>query len=48
MGKALFLFQHDCAPMHKVKFIKAWFDEFAVEKLEWSNVSQVFESDVRA
>lgn len=28
-----FLFQNDCAPVHKSRFIKAWLDEFGVEEL---------------
>ena len=30
-----FLFQHDCAPVHKARCIKAWLDEFGVEELDW-------------
>jgi len=31
-----FLFQHDCAPVHKARFINAWLDEFGGEELDWS------------
>ena len=30
-----FLFQHDCAPEHKVRSIKTWMREFGVDKLGW-------------
>ena len=34
-GEGPFLFQHDCAPVHKARTIKTWFDEFGVEELDW-------------
>lgn len=34
-GEGPFLFQHDCAPVHKARSIKAWLDEFGVEELDW-------------
>lgn len=30
-GESPFLFEHDCAPVHKAKYIKVWLDEFGVE-----------------
>ena len=33
-GEGPFLFQHDCAPVHKARTIKTWFDEFGVEELD--------------
>jgi len=29
-----FLFQHDCAPVHKAKSIKTWMSQFGVEELD--------------
>ncbi|MCI4391978.1 hypothetical protein PGIGA_G00140630 [Pangasianodon gigas] len=34
-GDGPFLFQHDCAPVHKARSIKTWLDEFGVEELDW-------------
>lgn len=34
-GEGPFLFQHDCAPVHKARSIKAWLGEFGVEELDW-------------
>ena len=34
-GEGPFLFQHDCAPVHKARSIKMWFDDFGVEELDW-------------
>ena len=34
-GEVPFLFQHDCAPVHKARTIKTWLDEFGVEELDW-------------
>ena len=30
-----FLFQNDCAPVHKAKSIKTWMREFGVDELDW-------------
>ena len=30
-----FLFQHDCAPVHKARSVITWFDKFGVEELQW-------------
>jgi len=30
-----FLFQHDCAPVHKSRSIRTWISEFGVEELDW-------------
>ena len=34
-GAGLFLFQHDCAPVHKARPIKTWMEEFGVDELDW-------------
>ena len=34
-GDGPFLFQHDCAPVHKARSIKTWMSEFGVEELDW-------------
>ncbi len=34
-GDGPFLFQHDCAPVHKARSIKIWMSEFGVEELDW-------------
>ncbi|KAK3511606.1 hypothetical protein QTP70_011542 [Hemibagrus guttatus] len=34
-GDDPFLFQHDCTPVHKARFIKTWMSEFGVEELDW-------------
>ena len=34
-GVGSFLFQHDCAPVHKARFIKTWLREFGVDELDW-------------
>ena len=34
-GEDPFLFQHDNSPVHKARFIKTWFVEICVEKLDW-------------
>ena len=34
-GDGPFLFDHDCAPVHKVRSIKTWMIEFGVEELDW-------------
>ena len=34
-GEGPFLFQHDNAPVHKVRSIKKWFVEIAVEEFDW-------------
>ena len=31
-----FLFNHDNAPMHKVRSIQKWFVEISVEELDWT------------
>uniref|UniRef100_A0A667WWW4 Tc1-like transposase DDE domain-containing protein n=1 Tax=Myripristis murdjan TaxID=586833 RepID=A0A667WWW4_9TELE len=30
-----FLFQHDCAPVHKARSIKTWMTESGVDELDW-------------
>ena len=35
-GEGPFLFQHDNAPVHKVRSIQKWFVEIGVEELDWS------------
>ena len=34
-GEGPFLFQHDNAPVHKVRSIQKWFAELGVEELDW-------------
>ncbi|KAI4873598.1 hypothetical protein NFI96_001402 [Prochilodus magdalenae] len=36
-GDCSFLFQHDCVPLHKARFIKTWMSEFGVEEhqVDW-------------
>ena len=34
-GDGPFLFQHDCAPVHKAKSIMTWIREFCVDELDW-------------
>ena len=34
-GEGSFLFQHDNAPVHKVRSIHKWFVEISVEELHW-------------
>ena len=34
-GDGPFLFQHDCAPVHKARSIKTWMREFGVDELDW-------------
>ena len=34
-GDGPFLFQHDCAPVHKERSIKTWMSQFGVEELDW-------------
>ena len=34
-GEGPLLFQHDNAPVHKVRFIQKWFVEIGVEELDW-------------
>ena len=34
-GGGTFLFQHDCAPVHKARSIKTWMREFGVDELDW-------------
>ena len=34
-GGGPFLFQHDNAPVHKVRFTQRWFVEIGVEELDW-------------
>ena len=38
-GVGPFLFQHDCAPVHKARFIKTWLREFGVDELDWPTQS---------
>jgi len=33
-GDGPFLFQHDCAPVHKARSIKKWLSQFGVEELD--------------
>ena len=35
-GEGPFLFEHDNAPMIKVRFTQKWFVEMGVEELDWS------------
>ena len=35
-GEGPFQFQHDNAPVHKVRSIQKWFGEIGVEELDWS------------
>ena len=35
LGDDLFLFQHDCAPVHKARSMKKCMNEFGVEELDW-------------
>lgn len=32
-GDAHFLFQHDCAPLHKSRYLKIWTNVFVMEEL---------------
>ena len=34
-GDGPFLFQHDCAAVHKARSIKTWMREFGVDELDW-------------
>lgn len=34
-GAGPFLFQHDCAPVHKARSIKTWMTESGVDELDW-------------
>ena len=34
-GEGPFVFQHDNAPVHKVRSIQKWFVEICVEELDW-------------
>ena len=34
-GAGPFLFQHDCAPVHKARSIKTWMEESGVDELDW-------------
>ena len=34
-GDGSFLFQHDCAPVHKARSLKTWMSQFGVEELDW-------------
>ena len=34
-GEGAYLFQHDNAPVHKVRSIQKWFVEIGVEELDW-------------
>ncbi|KAI2659461.1 Transposable element Tc1 transposase [Labeo rohita] len=34
-GAGPFLFQHDCAPVHKARSIKTWMTESSVDELDW-------------
>lgn len=34
-GDAHFLFQHDCAPLHKSRYLKIWTNVFVMEELDW-------------
>ncbi len=35
-GVGPFLFQHDCAPLHKARSIKTWMTESGVDELHWT------------
>uniref|UniRef100_A0A672YKD4 Tc1-like transposase DDE domain-containing protein n=1 Tax=Sphaeramia orbicularis TaxID=375764 RepID=A0A672YKD4_9TELE len=35
LGAGPFLFQHDCAPVHKARSIKTWMTESGVDELDW-------------
>jgi len=37
-GEGPFLFQHDCAPVHKARSMKS-LDEFGVEELDWPDLN---------
>ncbi|KAK1797709.1 hypothetical protein P4O66_008077, partial [Electrophorus voltai] len=41
LGNRPFLFQHDYAPVYKVRSIKTWMSAFGVEELDWSAQSPV-------
>ena len=41
-GAGPFLFQHDCAPVHKARSIKTWMAESGVDELDWSPQSPDF------
>ena len=43
-GEGPFLFQHDNAPVHKVRSIQKWFVEIGVEELDWPAQSPVLNS----
>ena len=34
-GDGPLLFQHDCAPLHRARFIKTWMREFGLDELDW-------------
>ncbi|KAL0187606.1 hypothetical protein M9458_014705, partial [Cirrhinus mrigala] len=34
-GAGPFIFQHDCAPVHKARSIKTWMTESGVDELDW-------------
>ena len=38
-GDGPFLFQHDCAPVHKARSIKTWLRESGVDELDWPALS---------
>ncbi|KAL0151306.1 hypothetical protein M9458_053497 [Cirrhinus mrigala] len=38
-GAGPFLFQHDCAPVHKARSIKTWMTESGVDELDWPTQS---------
>ena len=38
-GDGPFLFQHDCAPVHKARSIKTWMRKFGVDELHWPALS---------
>ena len=35
LGEGPFLFQHDNAPLHKLKYEQKWFVNIGVEELDW-------------
>jgi len=41
-GDGPFLFQHDCAPVHKPNSLKTWMSQFGVEELAWPAQSPDF------
>ena len=40
-GDSPFLFQHDCAPVHRASSIKTWMREFDVDEIEWPDLNPI-------